>query len=253
MGSIFMRSRSLPDDPSRHRLALPLAIAGLALVISGCGRPGTEDGDAPAGEASAFETTDQRVSYGIGYNIGTNIQRQGGLEVDVDALQAGLNDALAESEPRIPEAELEAAFGEVQERSAAAAAKEGEANLAAAKDYLAENRNRPDVNVTESGLQYEVLESGDGPKPTPSDTVEVHYHGTLIDGTVFDSSVERGKPVTFPVTGVIPGWVEALQLMSVGDKWRLTIPPELGYGPRATGRIPPNSTLIFEVELLGIE
>ena len=120
--------------------------------------------------------------------------------------------------------------------------------------YLAENMKKPGVTVTESGLQYEVLKSGSGAKPSASDKVKTHYHGMLIDGTVFDSSVDRGEPISFNVGGVIQGWTEALQLMSVGDKWRLVIPSELAYGARGAGaKIPPHSTLVFEVELLGIE
>jgi FKBP-type peptidyl-prolyl cis-trans isomerase len=127
--------------------------------------------------------------------------------------------------------------------------------MAAGNDYLAKNKTRAGVKVTASGLQYEVLKSGVGlgKKPKATDKVQVHYHGTLIDGTVFDSSVDRKEPVEFPVTGVIPGWVEALQLMSVGDKWKLTIPSNLAYGPRGRPGIPPNAVLIFEVELLAIK
>ncbi|MCL4125549.1 UNVERIFIED_CONTAM: hypothetical protein GTU68_022406 [Idotea baltica] len=134
----------------------------------------------------------------------------------------------------------------LQAEQSKAAATEGEV-------FLAENAKRAEVTTTASGLQYEVLSSGDGAKPEASQTVEVHYHGTLINGTVFDSSVQRGKSISFPVTGVIPGWVEALQLMSVGDKWKLFIPQELAYGAQgAGGSIPPYSALVFEVELLGI-
>ncbi len=120
--------------------------------------------------------------------------------------------------------------------------------------FLAENAKKEGVKTTASGLQYKVIKSGTGATPKPTDTVKVHYHGTLIDGTVFDSSVQRGEPITFPVTGVIPGWVEALQMMKVGDKWQLFIPAKLAYGEHSpTPAIPPNSVLIFEVELLGIE
>ena len=157
------------------------------------------------------------------------------------------------ADSRVAEKDVQAAFGQLQERANAAQAKAGETNLASAQQFLAQNKTRAGVKETASGLQYEVLRSGSGPKPKQSDTVEVHYHGTLTDGTVFDSSVERGESISFPVNGVIPGWVEALQLMSVGDKWKLTIPPGLAYGPRAAGKIPPNSALIFEVELIAIK
>jgi FKBP-type peptidyl-prolyl cis-trans isomerase len=166
---------------------------------------------------------------------------------------AGITDGLAKAKTRLPEAELEAAFMAMQEKLTAAQAAVAEKNLAACNDYLAKNKAKPGVTVTASGLQYEVIKSGSGPKPKLTDTVKVHYHGTLIDGTVFDSSVERNEPVEFEVTGVIAGWTEALQLMSVGDKWKLTIPPAIGYGAQGKGRIPPNSVLIFEVELLAIK
>ena len=127
-------------------------------------------------------------------------------------------------------------------------------NIAAGAKYLEENKKREGVKVTESGLQYEVLTAGSGPKPAASDTVSVHYHGTLLDGTVFDSSVERGVPAEFAVGGVIPGWTEALQLMPTGSKWKVVIPSELAYGPRGAGRdIGPHATLVFEVELLDIK
>ena len=122
----------------------------------------------------------------------------------------------------------------------------------AAENFLAENGKREEVTTTESGLQYEVLEEGDGAQPTREDQVTVHYKGELLDGTVFDSSYDRGEPATFPLNRVIPGWTEGLQLMQVGAKYRFYIPPELGYGARDTGTIPPNSTLIFQVELLSI-
>jgi FKBP-type peptidyl-prolyl cis-trans isomerase len=194
--------------------------------------------------APALETTDQRVSYGIALNIGSNIARQGGVEIDTAAFLAGLQDGLTGAEPRVSEADLQAAFQIAQAKSegeAEARAAEGsEATIAAGEEFLVSNKVRPGVTTT----------AGTGPKPTPNQTVKVHYHGTLIDGTVFDSSVQRGEPIEFPVTGVIPGWVEALQLMPVGSKWQLFIPQNLAYGPRATGKIPSGSALIFEVELL---
>lgn len=202
-----------------------------------------------------LSSVEARASYGIGYNLAGNIMTQGGLELDTDALNAGIEDAMAEMQPRLSQSELEAAFTTLQERVAAEAEAAGAANMAEAQAFLAENAQRSEVTVTDSGLQYEVLSEGpeDAPSPTPDDTVQVHYHGTLPDGTVFDSSVQRGEPISFPVTGVIPGWVEALQLMSVGDKYKLFIPPDLAYGARGAGQIPPNSALVFEVELLDIE
>jgi FKBP-type peptidyl-prolyl cis-trans isomerase FklB len=201
----------------------------------------------------SLDTVDQRVSYGIAMNMGANITRQGGIEIDLAAFVVGLQDGLSGAKPRVSEADLRAAFETAQERveaiAAAGAAKQAEAG----NKFLADNKARAGVVTTASGLQYEVLRKGAGAKPTPDQSVEVHYHGTLIDGTVFDSSVQRGETISFPVTGVIAGWVEALQLMAVGSKWKLFIPSELGYGDRAQGAIPAGSVLIFEVELIGIE
>ncbi len=237
-----------------HPILSGAALAGLALMISACSKPADTAGASKDASASpAIETLEQRASYGIGHNVGANISRQGGLDVDRAAFIAGLDDGLKDLKPRVGEDELQAAFTTLQERVAGIQAKAAEANTAKADAFLAENRSRPGVTVTGSGLQYEVLSSGTGPKPVSTDTVEVHYHGTLIDGTVFDSSVQRGETIEFAVTGVIKGWVEALQLMSVGDKWKLFIPPGLAYGTRATGKIPANSALIFEVELIGIK
>ncbi len=228
----------------------------LLLVLVGCGKqsaskPTAQNG--PGGIPAVIASVEQKVSYGIGYNMGAGLARDGALTVDQAALFAGITDGLAKAKTRLPEAELEAAFMAMQEKMVAAQAAVGEKNLAAGNEYLAKNRTKPGVMVTGSGLQYEVLRSGTGPKPTPANTVRVHYHGTLINGSVFDSSVQRNEPAEFEVTGVIPAWTEALQLMSVGDKWKLTIPPAIGYGAQEKDRIPPNSVLIFEVELLAIK
>ncbi len=201
---------------------------------------------------NSFETVDQRVSYGIAMNMGANIARQGGVEIDLSAFIIGLQDGLAGAKSRVSEKELRAAFETAQERAEAVAAQGAAKQAEAGNAYLAENKARPGVVTTASGLQYEVLREGTGAKPNKDQSVEVHYHGTLIDGTVFDSSVARGETISFPVTGVIPGWVEALQLMSVGSKWKLTIPADLAYGNRAQGGIPAGSVLVFEVELISI-
>ncbi|AKC83647.1 peptidylprolyl isomerase [Verrucomicrobia bacterium IMCC26134] len=198
-------------------------------------------------------TVDQRVSYGIAMNMGANIARQGGVEIDLGAFLIGLQDGLANLKPRVSEADLKAAFQTAQERVEAIAAEASSKQGQVGRTFLAKNQARAEVFVTESGLQYEVLRAGAGAKPSSDQTVEVHYHGTLVDGTVFDSSVQRGQTISFPVTGVIPGWVEALQLMSVGAKWKLFIPSELGYGNQGQGPIPPASVLIFEVELISIQ
>ena len=199
-----------------------------------------------------LDTVEQRVSYGVALNMGANLARQG-LEIDLGAFVVGLQDGLANLKARVPEAALKAAFETAQERMEAVAAERSAKQAGAGQAFLAENKARPGVIVTPSGLQYEVLRAGSGAKPTSEQTVEVHYHGTLIDGTVFDSSVDRGETVSFPVTGVIAGWVEALQLMQVGAKWRLFIPAGLAYGDRGQGPIPPGSALIFDVELVGIQ
>lgn len=200
-----------------------------------------------------LDTTDQRVSYGIAMNMGANIARQGGVEIDMPAFFAGLQDGLMGKKPRLSQDVLQEAFKQAQAKvdalAAAAGAKQNETGVT----FLTENKAREGVVVTESGLQYEVMRAGEGPKPTAEQTVEVHYHGTLIDGTVFDSSVQRGETVSFPVNGVIAGWVEALQLMAVGSKWRLVIPSALAYGERGQGPIPAGSVLVFEVELIAIK
>jgi len=200
----------------------------------------------------SLDTADQRVSYGIAMNMGANIARQGGVEIDLAAFVVGLQDGLAGAKSRVAEKDLRAAFETAQERAEAVAAAGAAKQAEAGNKFLADNKARKGVVTTASGLQYEVLRAGTGAKPTKDQSVEVHYHGTLIDGTVFDSSVARGETISFPVTGVIPGWVEALQLMSVGSKWKLTIPANLAYGNRAQGAIPAGSVLVFEVELISI-
>ena len=195
-----------------------------------------------------------QASYGVGLNIGRQLSREE-VDMNADAIAAGIKDALANAEPRIGEDVIKAAFDKIREEQTMKQEALNDAAAKAGQDFLAENAKREGVTVTESGLQYEVMvAAADGqPMPEASDTVRVHYHGTLIDGTVFDSSVERGEPAQFPVTGVIRGWVEALQMMKVGDKWKLFIPAELAYGARSPSpRIPANSALVFEVELLDI-
>ncbi len=235
-------------------ISLPL-FAVCALALTSCSKQASTAKPAAATPAatSPYTTVDQRVSYGIGHNVGSGLARENVVVVDQAALKAGIDDGLAGTKSRVSEADLRAAFTTAQQKAAAAAAVAGEKQLAVATEFLAKNKARPGVTVTASGLQYEVLTKGTGAKPKPTDTVEVHYHGTLLDGTVFDSSVERGETVQFPVTGVIQGWIEALQLMSVGDKWKLYVPANLGYGPRGQGKIPANSLLVFEVQLISIK
>ncbi|AOS44178.1 FKBP-type 22 kDa peptidyl-prolyl cis-trans isomerase [Lacunisphaera limnophila] len=233
-----------------HSPVIRATLAVLVLSLTACGKKPAE---APAPKAAVIESVDQKVSYGIGFNIGSGLARDRALAVDQAALFAGVSDGLAKAETRVKEADLEAAFQAMQQKMTAALAAEGEKQLAEGQAYLAQNKAKPGVTVTASGLQYELLATGTGAKPKETDTVKVHYHGMLTNGTVFDSSVQRGEPVEFPLTRVISGWTEALQLMSVGDKWKLTIPAGLAYGSQPKGDIPPNSVLIFEVELLGIQ
>ncbi|MCD8521240.1 MAG: FKBP-type peptidyl-prolyl cis-trans isomerase [Saccharospirillaceae bacterium] len=221
----------------------PAVILG-ALLLAGCGQE----------DSVKLENHVDQASYGVGLNIGRQLSREE-VDMNADAIAAGIKDALANAEPRIGEDVIKAAFDKIREEQTMKQEALNDAAAKAGQDFLAENAKREGVTVTESGLQYEVLvAAADGqPVPEASDTVRVHYHGTLIDGTVFDSSVERGEPAQFPVTGVIRGWVEALQMMKVGDKWKLSIPAELAYGARSPSpRIPANSVLVFEVELLDI-
>ncbi len=193
-----------------------------------------------------------KVSYFIGTNMGGQLKSQG-IDVDIKALTEGIADAISGKESKYSQEEISAAMQAFETKMQADSAKKaGEAKDAGEK-FLAENGKREGVTTTASGLQYEVLKAAEGAKPQATDQVKVHYHGTLVDGKVFDSSVERGEPVTFPVQGVIKGWVEALQLMPVGSKWKLFIPSELAYGKQGAGAdIGPDAALVFEVELLEI-
>jgi len=208
-------------------------------------------------EDPKLESDLDKASYLIGRNIGETINRDG-IKLNVENLVTGLREGLTGKDSKIPEADavkiMETFQAEMQKQAEAKAASASAENLAAGTKFLADNKKREGVKVTKSGLQYEILSAGKGAKPTPLDTVTVHYHGTLIDGSVFDSSVDRQTPATFPVNGVIAGWTEALQLMEVGAKYKLFIPADLAYGKNGAGRdIGPNSTLIFEVELLSIK
>ncbi|MCR9065456.1 MAG: FKBP-type peptidyl-prolyl cis-trans isomerase [Cytophagales bacterium] len=188
------------------------------------------------------------LSYAIGVSVGQSLKAQN-VEPNLVVLQSAISDVLSSSDLVISANECGMFIQNYFQREAS---KVMEANAKLGEEFLAKNKTREGVNETESGLQYEVLKVGEGPKPTASNKEKVHYHGTLIDGTVFDSSVERGAPATFGVTQVIKGWVEALQMMPTGSKWKLYIPADLAYGPRGQGQIGPNSTLIFDVELLEI-
>lgn len=210
-----------------------------------------------AQKKAQLKTQKQKASYGIGLNIGKNFKEQF-PDVDVDAMVKGFKDALAGAKPAISEEELAVVMKTFEEdmrkkntermtELAAKNQKEGEA-------FLEANKKKPGVVTLPSGLQYKVITEGTGPKPKPTDTVEVNYRGTLVNGKEFDSSYKRGEPAKFVLGQVIPGWIEGLQLMSVGSKYELYIPSNLAYGERGAGAdIGPNATLVFEVELLGIK
>lgn len=234
------------------RLLFAAALFSASYGVQSCGEPAQAAPTAPVISQETAPKGDD-FSYAYGMLLGSNLKAMGMEYSDVDTkeLLAGLRAAMdADVKPLMDQAAAQQlvnkTFQEMQ-------AKAGEANLKKGQDFLAKNAKRPEVKVTESGLQYEVLKEGGGGKPSISNKVKVHYHGTLIDGTVFDSSVDRGKPISFPLGNVIRGWQEGLQLMPVGAKYKLYIPADLGYGQRAAGKIPANSALIFEVELLAIE
>lgn len=239
-------------------------LIGATLVLSACGsdKKAEEDQAAPENAAMSTYTTEaQQHSYALGARMGQfakeqiDTQNDLGLESDEAALTAGFNDAFG-GKSQFSEEEVEAFVKAYSLKFQAAEQTQiqlsSAENIAAGQALLETNGMREGVITTESGLQYEVLTAGDGAMPKAEDTVKVHYHGTLADGTVFDSSVDRGEPAEFPLNRVIPGWTEGVQLMKVGSKFRFTIPSELAYGARATGKIKANSTLIFDVELLAI-
>ncbi|QYN46618.1 FKBP-type peptidyl-prolyl cis-trans isomerase [Gilliamella sp. ESL0405] len=200
-----------------------------------------------------LESIEQKASYAIGLQIGQQLKESGLKNLDLDALKLAMQDVLAGNQPALPLQELHDALRHIHEQAAKEKAQQAEKNAQAGKDFLAENLKKVGVKSTESGLQYEIITEGNGAIPKATDRVQVHYTGQLIDGTVFDSSVQRGQPAEFPVNGVIQGWVEALQLMPEGSKWRLYIPQELAYGAQGAGAsIAPYSTLIFDVELLKV-
>lgn len=212
-----------------------------------------------------FSTQEEKVSYIIGLDIGHNLRQQG-ITLESNAFAAGVADAIAQAKPRLSQAEAEEAMKLFEQEMSGKhehgegcgcgnhGNSDGAANLKRGQDFLIENKTKDDVMVLPSGLQYKELKAGTGRSPGARDMVTTHYHGTLIDGTVFDSSYDRNEPATFPVNGVIAGWTEALQLMKEGSVWELYIPPRLAYGEHgAGGAIGPNETLIFKVELLKVQ
>lgn len=200
-----------------------------------------------------YSTVESQASYGIGYQMGEQLASNPFDGLDVETVLTGLTDGFNRAQPQVDNNDLRAAFTEIHERMQAAKQEQFAGAVEEGTKFLAENAKREEVLTTETGLQYEILTVGEGEKPTPASTVRTHYHGTLINGDVFDSSYERGQPAEFPVAGVIKGWTEALQMMPVGSKWRLYVPHDLAYGEQgAGGAIGPFSTLIFDIELLDI-
>lgn len=226
-----------------------LSLLTLALLLISCENNAQQSVD--------LKTRQDSVSYALGLNIGQSLKMQN-IEADPGVIAAAMRDVLDSNDLKLTEEQAQEIWMSYQQELMAKAEAERQAsggkNQEAGAKFLAENKGKEGVVTTESGLQYKVITMGDGPKPTSSDKVKVHYRGTLIDGKQFDSSYDRGEPAVFPVTGVISGWTEVLQLMPVGSKWEVYIPSNLAYGERGAGQdIGPNSTLIFTVELLGIE
>jgi FKBP-type peptidyl-prolyl cis-trans isomerase len=227
------------DDPNQPKLAPPNAA-----------QPNAAPNAAP--KADGLDTAEKKVSYAIGRNVGNNLAGQL-KDIDTVSLLRGISDALNEVESPLTDEQIEAAFAEYQKVIEAKAAQAAEAGKKASEQFLAANKQKEGVKTTESGLQYQVIKEGTGAAPKATSIVKVHYHGTLPDGEVFDSSVERKEPATFPLNRVISGWTEGLQLMKVGGKYRFFIPPDLAYGERGSGpQIGPNQALVFDVELLEV-
>ena len=220
----------------------------------------TAPAKAPATKPAApapLTTDEQKDSYALGINIGRSLKKQK-VDLDTASVMRGIKDALAGSPSLLTDAEIDAGLkqlaAQAQKVQDAEQAKAGEANMKEGQEFLAANKTKDGVVTLPSGLQYKILTTGTGAKPTASDTVVCNYRGTFINGTEFDSSYKRGQPASFPVGGVIKGWTEALQLMPVGSKWQLFVPPDLAYGERgAGGAIGPNQTLVFDVELISIK
>lgn len=224
-------------------------LIGGALLVVGLGSWVIAQENMPAkpqsGEPVNEQKTTSQYSYAIGLNIGRNFKSEG-TDLDIETLMAGVRDGLAGADPKFDDQTCAQALQHLQQRQA-------NAHVNKNKEYLVKNGQAEGVTTLPSGLQYKVLKQGDGPTPTLKDTVKAHYTGRFIDGSVFDSSVESGKPFVTPVTRVISGWTEALTNMKVGSKWLIVVPSELAYGESGRGPIPPHSTLIFEMELLSIE
>ena len=230
--------------------AFGIGLAGIALAA--CNKTDSHT-------SRELKTQKDKVSYGIGLDIGRSFQQQNlsAKDVDLDKMRLGIEDASSGAKPMLTDSQLTATMmafqKEMMARTDSVNHKKAEENKKKGEEFLAKNAKEKGVTVTPTGLQYQVLKEGTGKKPDSTSTVTVHYKGTLLDGTTFDSSIDRGQPATFPVNGVIKGWTEALQLMPSGSKWKLYIPSTLAYGERGAGqKIGPNATLVFEVELLSV-
>ena len=226
----------------QHRLAAAVALVGL--VLAGCDSQTSVELKTPA----------QKASYGIGLNMGKSLAQEGMDDLDPKAVAQGIEDAIGKKEQRLKDDELVEAFAFLQKRAEERMTALNAENAKAGKKFLEDNGKREGVVTTASGLQYEIVKKAEGAQPKATDVVTVHYEGKLTDGTVFDSSIQRGSPIDLPVNGVIPGWVEGLQLMHVGEKVKLFIPSELAYGEQSPSpAIPANSVLVFDLELIAIK
>lgn len=248
----------------KPRSYLAAAIAAVALVTVGCENGTDENGtDAAAENGGAqmqLNSLEDRISYMFGYNAGQQLKAQG-IEPNGEAVAQAVQDGYSGSEPQLSQEQIQATMQEYQQKLATMQEEEqakqqaaSEENKKKGEEFLAQNAKKEGVVTLPSGLQYKQIEAGQGEQPDDNDTVTVHYRGTLIDGTVFDSSYDRGEPVSFPLQRVIPGWTEGLQHMKVGSKYELYIPSDLAYGPGGSPpKIGPNETLIFQVELLDVK
>ena len=220
------------------------AVALVSLVLAGC----------DSQTSAELKTPAQKASYGIGLNMGKSLAQEGMDDLDSQAVSQGIEDAIGKKEQKLKDDELVEAFAFLQKRAEERMAALNDEAAKAGKKFLEDNAKRDGVKTTASGLQYEIVTKAEGAQPKATDVVSVHYEGRLTDGKVFDSSIQRGSPIDLPVSGVIPGWVEGLQLMHVGEKAKLYIPSELAYGAQSPSpAIPANSVLVFDLELLSIK
>lgn len=227
----------------------PLFFIGfIAFAQAGCTPP-----EPKAPPEPKIESENAQISYELGYSYAENIKVEFPSQIESEAFVKGVNDALSGSNKLVSDEQRDVIYNKLRTLKQAEAEAESSSTLVAGESFLKTNGEREGVVTLPSGLQYEILEAGDGASPTATDRVTTHYEGTLVDGTVFDSSYSRGQPATFPLNGVIRGWTEGLQLMKTGAKWKFFIPPNLAYGPQGRPSIPGNSTLIFVVELVSID